>query len=189
MIDRMSLVARQFAIATAMVVTAASFLPRPVAAATAGELQRDAQAALNSLYAKNAAARALQKQAVAILVFPSILKAGLGIGGQFGEGVLFRSGKAVAYYNTTGASYGLQAGAQQYGYALFFQNEAAVKALGRSEGFEVGVGPSVVVVDEGLAKQMTSKTMTNDIYAFIFNQQGAMAGLGIQGNKITRIDK
>ena len=118
-----------------------------------------------------------------------VLKAGLGIGGQFGEGVLFRSGKAVAYYNTTGASYGLQAGAQQFGYALFFRNEAAVKALGRSEGFEVGVGPSVVVVDEGLAKQMTSKTMTNDIYAFIFNQQGLMAGLGIQGNKITRIDK
>jgi len=185
----MNLIVRQFAIATALIVAAVSFLPHSATAASGGELQRDAQAALNTLYAKNAAARALQKQAVAILVFPSILKAGLGIGGQFGEGVLFRSGKAVAYYNTTGASYGLQAGAQQYGYALFFQNEAAVKALGRSEGFEVGVGPSVVVVDEGLAKQMTSKTMTNDIYAFVFNQQGAMAGLGIQGNKITRIEK
>lgn len=185
----MNLIARRFALAAAMVVAAASFLPQPVAAATAGELQRDAQAALNKLYAKNAAARTLQKQAVAILVFPSILKAGLGIGGQFGDGVLYRGGKAVAYYNTTGASYGLQAGAQRYGYALFFQNEAAVKSLDRSGGFELGVGPSLVVVDEAFAKQMTSKTMTHDIYAFIFDQQGAMAGLGIQGNKITRIDK
>jgi len=93
-------IARLFAIA-AMVGAAASLLPQTAAAATAGELQRDAQAALNSLYAKNAAARALQKQAVAILVFPSLLKAGLGIGGQFGDGVLYRGGKAVAYYNTT----------------------------------------------------------------------------------------
>ena len=185
----MNLIVRQLALVAALVAAAVSFLPQPVAAAGGEVLQRDAKAALNDLYAKNPAARGLQKQAVAILVFPSIVKAGFVVGGQFGDGVLYRGGKAVAYYNTTGASYGLQAGAQTYGYAMFFMNEASLKALDRSEGFEVGVGPSVVVVDEALAKQMTSKTMTDNIYAFIFDQHGAMAALGIQGNKITRISK
>jgi len=164
-------------------------LPRPVIAATADELRRDAQAALNNLYAKNAAAKAIGKDAVAILVFPQILKAGLGVGGQYGEGVLFRGGKATAYYNTAGASFGLQAGAQKYGYALFFLSNETLKYLDESQGFEVGVGPSVVVADEGLAKSTTTTTVKDKIYAFIFDQKGAMAALGIQGNKITKIKK
>ena len=180
---------RQFAIVAALVAAAVSFLPQPVAAASGEALQRDAKAALNNLYAKNAGARALQKQAVAVLVFPSILKAGLGIGGQFGEGVLYRGGKAVAYYNSTGASYGLQAGAQKYGYAMFFPSEASLKVLDRSGGSRSASGRRSWLVDEGLANQMTTKTMTDNIYAFIFDQHGAMAALGIQGNKITRIDK
>lgn len=158
-------------------------------AATAEELRRDAQAALNSLYAKNPGANAIGKSAVAVLVFPSVVKAGLGIGGQFGEGVLFRGGKAAAYYNTTGASIGLQAGAQKYGYALFFLGEDTLKALDTAQGFEVGVGPSVVVADEGIAKSTTTTTVRDKIYAFIFDQKGAMAALGIQGNKITKINK
>ena len=124
-----------------------------------------------------------------MLVFPKVTKAGLGVGGQFGEGVLWRKGKAAGYYNTAGASYGLQAGAQQFGYAMFFMNQKALDSLSSTEGFEVGVGPSVVVMDEGKAKNVTSGTLTEDIYAFIFSQKGLMAGLGIQGNKITRIQK
>jgi lipid-binding SYLF domain-containing protein len=120
-------------------------------------------------------------------VFPSVTKAGLGIGGQYGEGALIKGGKAVAYYNTAGASYGLQAGAQTYGYAMFFMNEAALKQLDKTDGYEVGVGPSVVVMDEGMAKTMTTTTTRDDIYAFIFGQKGLMAGLGVQGNKISRI--
>jgi lipid-binding SYLF domain-containing protein len=115
--------------------------------------------------------------------------AGLGVGGQYGEGVLFRNGKATAYYNTAGASYGLQAGAQKYGYAMFFLSEETLKYLEKSEGFEVGVGPSVVVADEGFAKSTTTTTAKDKIYAFIFDQKGAMAALGIQGNKITKIKK
>ncbi|MCL4798094.1 MAG: lipid-binding SYLF domain-containing protein [Burkholderiales bacterium] len=168
---------------------AALALPRPAAGASAAELNRDARAALNALYAKNPGAKAVGKDAVAVLVFPGIIKAGLGIGGQYGEGVLYRGGKAVAYYNTAGASYGLQAGAQKYGYAMFFLSEETLKYLDKSEGFEVGVGPSVVVADEGLAKSMTTTTAKDKIYAFIFDQKGAMAALGIQGNKITKIKK
>jgi len=157
-------------------------------AAGAAELARDANAALQKLYATAPAAKALGPKAHAILVFPKVTKAGLGVGGQFGEGALLKGGKAIGYYNTAGASMGLQAGAQQFGYALFFMNEKALAQLNKAEGFEVGVGPSVVVMDEGMAKSTTTTSMKDDIYAFIFGQKGLMAGLGIQGNKITKIN-
>ena len=144
---------------------------------------------MDKLVATVPAAKALNAKAVAVLVFPSITKAGFVVGGQYGEGVLWRGGKAAGYYNTSGASYGLQAGAQKYGYAMFFMTEKALKSLDATSGFEVGVGPSVVVVDSGMAKNVTSSTMTQDIYAFVFQQQGLMAGVGLQGNKITKIKK
>jgi len=157
-------------------------------AAGAAELGGEANASLQRLYANVPAAKALGANAQAILVFPKVTKAGLGVGGQFGEGALLKNGKAVAYYNTAGASIGLQAGAQQYGYAMFFMNAAALAQLDKAGGFEVGVGPTVVVVDEGKAKTMTTTTSKDDIYAFMFGQKGLMAGLGIQGNKITKIN-
>ena len=113
----------------------------PTMAASAAELSRDANKALQDLYAKVPAAKAIGAKAQAILVFPSITKAGLGIGGQYGDGALIKGGKVVGYYNTSGISSGLQAGAQQYGYAMFFMNETALKALDSAAGFEVGVGP------------------------------------------------
>ncbi|HSD42738.1 MAG TPA: twin-arginine translocation pathway signal protein [Burkholderiales bacterium] len=180
---------RSLTVMGALAVAATLALPQPASAASAAELTREAQAALNSLYAKNPGAKAIGKGAVAVLVFPSVIKAGLGVGGQYGEGVLFRGGKAVAYYNTAGASVGLQAGGQKYGYAMFFLSEDNLKYLDKSEGFEVGVGPSVVVADQGLAKSTTTTTAKDKIYAFIFDQKGAMYALGIQGNKITKIKK
>ena len=173
----------------AFTVAVALVAPHPAAAATAAALIREAQAALNSLYARNPGAKKLGSESVAVLVFPSVIKAGLGIGGQYGEGVLFRGGKAAAYYNTAGASMGLQAGGQKYGYALFFLSEDNLKYLDKSEGFEVGVGPSVVVADKGLATSTTTTTVKDKIYAFIFDQKGGMYALGIQGNKITKIKK
>ena len=174
-----------WAVATAITL---SMGPAAAYAAGAAEINRDAQAALKSLYAKVPAAKTIGAKAQAVLVFPKITKAGLGIGGQFGEGALIKGGKTVAYYNTAGVSSGLQAGAQQYGYAMFFMNDGALKQLDKTEGFEVGVGPSIVVLDEGKAKSTTTTSMKDDIYAFIFSQQGLMAGLGLQGNKITKIN-
>jgi lipid-binding SYLF domain-containing protein len=110
-------------------------------------------------------------------------------GGQIGEGVLFESGKAVAYYNSVAASYGFQAGIQQFGYALLFMDAASLANFKASSGFEVGVGPSVVLVDAGVGKTLSTTTVRNGIYAFIFDQKGLMAGIGIQGSKITRISK
>ena len=96
-------------------------------------------------------------------------------------------GSATGYYKTTGASVGLQAGGQRYGYAMFFMNARALDEFTNATGFEVGVGPTVVLVDEGKAKNLTTTTMKDDIYAFVFGQKGLMAGVGIQGNKITKI--
>lgn len=170
-------------------VLAAFAAAAPARAASGPELQRSAAQALQSLYKQNSTARMLGKQARGILVFPSMVKAGFLFGGQIGEGVLTRQGRVAGYYNSVAASYGLQAGAQKFGYALFFMNEDALRYLDQSQGFEVGVGPSVVVVDEGMGKSITSTTLTNDVYAFIFDQKGLMGGIGIQGSKITKIDK
>ena len=161
--------------------------PGLAAAADRAALERDARAALSKLTATVPAAKSLAGTATAVLVFPKVTKAGLGVGGQYGDGVLFKGGKAAGYYNTSGASVGLQAGAQQFGYAMFMMNDKALSALSANEGFEVGVGPTVVLMDEGKAKTMTTTTAKDDIYAFIFGQKGLMGGLGVQGNKITRL--
>jgi lipid-binding SYLF domain-containing protein len=153
------------------------------------DLDRSARSVLNQLIASNANAKKLNEKAIATLVFPVVTKAGFIVGGHYGDGVLFRNGRPVAHYNTAGGSYGLQAGAQQYGYVLFFMKEAALNALDSTQGFEIGVGPSVVLVDQGVATSTTTITAQDDIYAFITAQKGAMAGIGIQGNKITKLAK
>ncbi|WP_108508614.1 lipid-binding SYLF domain-containing protein [Polynucleobacter acidiphobus] len=153
------------------------------------ELDRDARVVLSQLIASNESAKKLSEKAIATLVFPVVTKAGFILGGQYGDGVLFKQGRPVAYYNTAGGSYGLQAGAQQFGYVLFFMKESALSALDSTQGFEVGVGPSVVLVDQGAASSTTTITAQDDIYAFITAQKGVMAGLGIQGNKITKLAK
>jgi lipid-binding SYLF domain-containing protein len=168
----------------------AAAMPTPTAtAASAGELVADSRAALRDLTASTPSARLLASKAKAVLVFPSMVKAGFMFGGQIGEGVRFEKGKVKGYYNSVAASYGLQAGIQKFGYALFFMNNAALRQLDNTKGFELGVGPSIVIVDEGVGKSLTTNTLTSDTYAFIFDQRGLMAGLGIQGSKITRIDK
>jgi lipid-binding SYLF domain-containing protein len=163
---------------------------RPALAATAAEIDREVTAALSRLYQVHPEAKALSKDARGILVFPSIVKAGFMFGAQYGEGAM-RSpqGKKMGYYNTVAASYGFQAGAQKFGYALFFMKDSAIKYLEESGGFELGSGPSIVVVDTGTAKSLSTSTARSDIYAMFFDQKGLMGGLGLQGTKISRIQK
>jgi lipid-binding SYLF domain-containing protein len=183
----MSIIKRAMLVALAVALAVAPAGTRAVAGTTQ-ELTREASAALRSLTAGNRAARLLQGKAKAILVFPHMLKAGFLFGGQIGDGVLFKGGRPGGVYNSVAASYGLQAGGQTFGYALFFMTSDALAYLDRSDGWEVGVGPSVVVVDSGMAKTMSTTTISQDVYAFIFDQRGLMAGVGIQGSKITRLD-
>ncbi|MEN6620421.1 MAG: lipid-binding SYLF domain-containing protein [Smithella sp.] len=157
-------------------------------AADKAAIERDSRTALANLYKKVPVAKILGQKAKAILVFPSVLKAGLVVGGQGGNGALLVDGKVAGYYNIAAASYGLQAGVQEFGYAMFLMTDSARSYLDKSDGWEVGVGPSIVVVDEGAAKSLTTTTAKKDVYAFIFGQKGLMAGIGIQGSKITKIN-
>jgi lipid-binding SYLF domain-containing protein len=163
--------------------------PSAVRPARADEIDDDAAAALRALYDRTPAARALGEKAAGILVFPNIVKAGFLVGAQFGDGTLFRGGRKVANYRSVAGSYGFQAGVQTFGYAMFLMTPAAVEYLDKSGGWEVGVGPSIVVLDEGAARNLTTTTMQSDVYAFVFDQKGLMAGMGIQGSKITRINR
>jgi lipid-binding SYLF domain-containing protein len=176
------------AVSAAIVLTGAAAWSDPGAAATAAEIDQKVDLALQNLYAHDAVAKTLAEQAKGILVFPDIVKGGLLIGGQFGDGALMQGGEPVGYYRSVAVSYGLQAGAETFGYALFFMNDATLAYLDRSGGWEIGVGPTLTVLDEGAAASFSTTTAKDDIYAFFFAQKGLMAGLGIQGSKITRIE-
>lgn len=174
------------AVALAMTVTITA---NPAMAASAAEINRSVDAALASLHASVPETRQLANRAKAVLVFPNILKAGFLFGAQYGEGALRVRGKTAGYYNTAAASYGLQAGVQAFGYALFFMSDSARDYLSKSGGFELGTGPSIVVLDAGTAKAFTTTTTQDDIYAVFFDQKGLMAGLGLQGSKISRMER
>ena len=159
------------------------------ASKTAKEIGRDADESLQALYRTNPVAESISKKARGILIFPNIVKAGLIVGGSYGEGLLKQGGKIAGYYNSVSASYGLQAGAQSYTYVVFLMNDKAIGYLNQSKGWEIGVGPTVVVVNEGAAKNLSTSTLKDDAYAFIFGQQGLMAGINIEGSKISRIER
>jgi lipid-binding SYLF domain-containing protein len=151
------------------------------------EIDQQANLALRELYAQQPKARELGRRARAILVFPDIFKAGFLVGGQSGNGVLRLSGRPVGYYNISAASFGLQAGAQRFSYVLFFMTDTALDYLRRSSGWAIGSGPSVVIEEKGAAASLNTTTLTQDVYAFPFGQHGLMAGMGLEGSKITRI--
>jgi lipid-binding SYLF domain-containing protein len=160
----------------------------PTDSASAARIDSDVDTALSNLYSTIPEARTLAKRAKGILVFPGVVKAGFIGGAQYGKGALRQHGRTTGYYNLVAGSYGLQAGVQSFNYAMFFMTQNALDQLDRREGFEVGVGPSVVVVDAGMARSLTTTTLQHDVYAFISGQRGLMAGLGLQGSKITRIN-
>ena len=176
-----------FVVVTATVMLLAPLAPRPAGAADAEGIDRDVSAALDALFSTTPEAKTLAGRARGILVFPNIVKAGFLVGAQYGEGSLLKNNKTAGYYNIAAASYGLQAGIQGFGYALVFMTDSALDYLNKSGGFEIGSGPSIVVVDAGKAKTLSTSTIRDDIYAFTFGQKGLMAGLGLQGSKITRI--
>lgn len=173
---------------TLMMFTLNVFSPPAALAASASAINRDAKAALAQLYQNTPGSKALADKAVAVLIFPSIVKGGFIIAGQFGDGALQKKGKTVAYYRSLSMSYGFQAGVQAFGYVLFFMDDASLQYLDNSAGFELGVGPSLVVLDAGFGKNLSTTTLQSGVYAFIFDQKGLMGGMGIQGTKITKIN-
>jgi lipid-binding SYLF domain-containing protein len=179
---------RHWLLAVSLIIASTFGAHSQASAATAAELNADGRAALSRLYAQSSKAARIGRSARAILVFPKIVKAGLVIGGQSGEGVLLVGGKPAGYYRISAASFGLQAGGQSFSYALFLMNDKAVNYLKKNE-WAIGSGPSVVVMDQGKAMSTTTTTLRDDVYAFPFGQKGLMAGLGLEGSKIKQIKK
>jgi len=159
-----------------------------VAPADTSSLQYDARAALNQLYATSPKARGLGARATAVLIFPKVVKVGFMVGALSGNGALFEQGRVTRFFNISAASFGFQAGAQTYSYALFFITNSGLQYLKNSRGWSVGVGPSVVVLDKGWATSQTSTTLTQDVYAIVYGQSGLMAGAGLEGSKISPIN-
>jgi lipid-binding SYLF domain-containing protein len=154
------------------------------------QLVADARAALQQLFDSTPKAKELQYQAKAVVVFPNLVKAGFIVGAEGGKGVMFApDGKVIGYYRARALSYGLQAGAQTFSEAMFLMTDSAITSLTSGAGLSVGSGPSVVVVDAGMARSMTTTTLKSDVYAFLFGQQGLMAGLGLQGQRIVKFDE
>jgi lipid-binding SYLF domain-containing protein len=139
------------------------------------DLVGNSRHALQQLVAQNPAAAKAKSKALAVLVFPEVVKAGFIFGGQEGQGILFLHGRPGGRYRTVAASYGLQAGVQRYGYALFLMNQKVVDWVNNTRGWEIGTGPNVVIVDKGMARSFTTDTLHSEIYAFTFDQQGLMA--------------
>ncbi len=174
---------------TACVLATFVVLPGQANAGTPEDLNVDSKQALAILVKANPIAAVMSKKAKATLIFPNVVKAGLIFGGAYGEGVLLKGAQFDGYFNSVTVSFGWQAGAQSYGYVVFLMSEKAIQYVRDTHGLEIGVGPTVVMVDEGSAKNLTSSTLKHDAYAFIFDQQGLMASLSIEGTKISRIKK
>jgi lipid-binding SYLF domain-containing protein len=165
----------------------------PAAAQDRTSLENDVHAAIKLLLETSPAAKELAKTAKGALVFPNVVKAGFLVGIQYGDGALVRASKIGgyyidSYYNLSAASYGIQAGVQSFGYVMALMTDEAVENVVTSEGWELGVGPSIVVLDAGTARSFTTETAKSDVYAFTFGQKGLMAGMGLQGSKITKLD-
>jgi lipid-binding SYLF domain-containing protein len=180
----------RLALAIPMLLVAVSCSTPPQAGTAPGtdpDLEAKARQSLQQLNNTAPRTQQLQQLAKAVLVFPAIVKVGFIAGAQGGKGVMFApDGTVLGYYTARAVSYGLQAGAQEFSQAMFLMSDAAVSYLNSSDGWSVGMGPSVVVVDEGIGKSLTTTTLKSDVYAFIFGQEGLMAGLGVQGQKISK---
>jgi lipid-binding SYLF domain-containing protein len=163
-------------------------IPGSSPAANGSAIDRDVTATLTKLYKNNPEAKALGDRAVAVLVFPRIMKGAFIIAGQYGDGALRKNGKTVAYYRSVATSFGFQAGIQAYGYILFFMDDTSVHYLDKSDGWELGAGPTLVILHKGFGKNLPTTMVQEGVYALVFDQKGLMAGFAIEGSKITRIN-
>lgn len=178
------------AVVAALVVLAAAFaLPGSAHAASGREIDIEVDAALEQFREEVGGGARFLNEAKGVLVFPGIIKAGFGIGGEYGEGALRVGGRTIAYYSTASASIGFQLGAQKKSVVLVFLEQAALDAFRRSDGWEVGVDGSVALVEWGAGADINTKSIREPIVGFVFNNQGLMYNLSLEGSKITRIDR
>lgn len=158
-------------------------------AASAAEIDAKVNSTLDRFYKKVGGAKELSTKSRGILVFPSVIKAGIGIGGEYGEGALRIKGNTVDYYNTAAASIGFQLGAQSKTMILLFMTKNALSDFRNSDGWEVGVDGSVALVTIGAGGSVDTTNLKDPIIGFVFNNKGLMYNLTLEGSKMTKIKK
>lgn len=158
-------------------------------AASAAEIDAGIQTTLAKLKTEVTDADKLLSKAKGVLVFPSVLKAGIGIGGEYGEGALLIKGKQEGYYSTAAASIGLQLGAQKKSIVVLFMEDGALKHFQGSSGWKAGVDASVALIKVGAGGSIDTTEANQPIIGFIIGQKGLMYNLTLEGAKFTRIHK
>jgi lipid-binding SYLF domain-containing protein len=161
----------------------------PAEAASRQEIDAKATEAVQRFYQHSSAGRELAERAAGVLIFPEVYKAGVGIGGEYGEGALRVSGTTVDYYSTAAASIGFQLGAQIKSQIILFMTQDALSRFRRGDGWEAGVDGSVAIADLGAGGTIDSSTLQAPIIGFIFSNKGLMYNLTLEGSKFTRMDK
>lgn len=152
-------------------------------------LDAQVEQAIKDFYELTSAGETLAKKSEGMLVFPSVKKAGIGVGGEYGEGALLIDGEIVQYYSTAAASIGFQLGAQVKTQIILFMDEDALNAFRKSEGWEVGVDGSVAIATLGAGGSIETKTLNQPIIGFIFGNKGLMYNLTLEGSKLSKINK
>ena len=168
---------------------ALSALAAPVHAKSAAEIEAAVNASLQQFKESVGSAEELMAKSEGVLVFPSVIKAGIGIGGEYGEGALRIGGKTADYYSTAAASIGLQLGAQAKTVIILFLQQEALDNFRNSKGWEAGVDGSVAIAKWGAGEDINTQNFKDPIVGFVFSNKGLMAGISIEGSKITKLDK
>jgi lipid-binding SYLF domain-containing protein len=158
-------------------------------AASGPEIEASVRATLAAFFGEIWSSRDLANQAVAILVFPTVVKAGFGIGGEYGEGALHIRGRTAGYYNIISGSIGFQFGAQARSVIIMFMTESALAGFQQTDGWKVGVDGSVAIITIGAGGAIDTNSIRSPVVGFIFDQKGLMYNLTLEGSKITRIDR
>ena len=164
-------------------------LPGKLFAASAEEINIEVGATLKRFREEITGGSQFLAKAKGALVFPSIIKAGFGIGGEYGEGALRIGGKTVAYYSTAAASFGFQLGAQSKSLVLVFLTQKSLSDFRKSDGWKAGVDGSVALVEWGKGEDINSVDIKDSIVGFVFNNKGLMYNLTIEGSKFTQIER
>jgi lipid-binding SYLF domain-containing protein len=185
----MGIISRREALALSLSTRAVAGSTVSAEAGSGPQIDADVRSTLYEFERHIGGSRELLGRSAAVLVFPSVIKAGIGIGGEYGEGALLIRGRTVAYYNTVSASVGFQLGAQARSIVIVFMTEDALYSFRRVHGWKIGVDGSVALITVGVGGSIDSSKITNPIVGFIFDNKGLMYNLTLEGSKITRISR
>ncbi len=171
------------------ILVALSLASQPVQAASKEEIDARIAATLKEFYAYSEAGKVLAQKADGMLVFPKVIKAGVGVGGEYGEGALLVKGATVDYYSTAAASIGFQLGAQKKSQIILFMTPEALNNFRNSKGWKAGVDGSVAIAEFGAGGEIGTDTLQQPVIGFIFSNKGLMYNLSFEGSKFSKINR